>query len=229
MTAGRVTGATVTAKAGRITGATRAATTGGRAPVAGLLGRATGGQGPPGGHPARAAGPSTGTTEAGTTATATTVPSAGTVSPAPARTSAGTVSSATTARLRTAPCETTVRGETTVQGTVRPVMTVRTAPRARGRADGRKRADGPRRAGTLPGQPGVPDIPRAVGPQVSGGAQDRADISDICSQAAGLRATFTFSVTRTPTRSAGCGRLTVAVGGLCDRNSLPDSTKSQRS
>jgi hypothetical protein len=139
--------------------------------------------------------------------------------PGTARTSAGTVSSVTTARLMTALHEMTVPH----------AMTVRTAPRARKRVGGRKRAAGPRRAGILPGQPGVPDIPRAEASPVSAGAQGRVDISDICSQAAGLRGGFTFSVTRTPTRSVGCGRLAVAVGGLCDRNSLPDSTKSQRS
>jgi hypothetical protein len=89
---------------------------------------------------------------------------------------------------------------------------------ARAGPPGRKRAE------TLADLPDVLGIPPAEVPQVRGGTQDRADISDISSQASGLRVGALF-LAPTPTRAAGCGRLTLAVDGLCDRNSLPDSTK----
>ena len=67
--------------------------------------------------------------------------------------------------------------------------------RAASRAcDGSRRPGGgrarwpPRQAGTLADHPGVPDIPQAGAPRLSGGRQDRDDISDITCQAAGLRA-----------------------------------------
>ncbi len=96
-------------------------------------------------------------------------------------------------------------------------------PRPAGSSSGRARGvpTGRRRPGTLADHPGAPDIPRAAAPQVSGGTPDRADISDISSQAAGLRRQAQFSRTRTPTRPAGCGRLALAVDGLCDRKFTP--------
>jgi len=139
-----------------------------------------------------------------------------------ATTAGGTTALGTTALGTTVP-ETTVPGTTaTSAGTVRRADT--SGPRASrdpvraGLAD-RKRAE------TLADLPGVRGIPLAEVPQVRGGTQDRADISDISSQASGLRVGALF-LARTPTRTAGCGRLTLAVDGLCDRNSLPDSTKS---
>ena len=89
---------------------------------------------------------------------------------------------------------------------------------ARAGLAGRKRVE------TLADLPGVLGIPPVEVPQVRGGTQDRADISDISSQASGLRVGALF-LAPTPTRAAGCGRLTLAVDGLRDRNSLPDSTK----
>jgi hypothetical protein len=46
----------------------------------------------------------------------------------------------------------------------------------------------------LADQPSAPDIPRGAPPRASGGIPDRADISDISSQAAGMRRRLSFPV-----------------------------------
>jgi hypothetical protein len=181
---------------GRANGTTGAATTGGRA-LPGRLSRVTGGLARRGGHPARAARPvataghraTTGTATAGTAMTGAGATATGTTVPP-----AGTVPSAETARSGT-----TRHPATSGQGG----MSGRPAPRGRrlagvprraGRSSGRAPGvpTGRRRAGTPADHPGVRDIPRAGAPQATAGTPDRADISDICSQAAALRAGLTF-------------------------------------
>jgi hypothetical protein len=153
---------------------------------------------------------------------ATAGPPAGTAAlPAATGPSAATVITRTTAATGPTGAATTggrarAAGAETPPGVPRPAASSQDLAR-RGRT-----ARSPARA--LPDRPCAADIPRAVAPPASGETPDRADISDISSQVTGLPCRLTFSSERTPTRSARCGRLALAVDGLCDRNSLPDST-----
>ena len=178
--------------------------------------------------------PATGTTATGTTATgriaattraATTGGLAPTARPGPVPSARVHPGGRTARATRTA---TTVAGTTAPGTTASSAGTVRRAGvpgLAASRRPARAGPAGRKPQGTLTGQRGPRDIPVAEVPQVRGGTQDTADISDISSQANGLRVGPLF-LARTATRSAGCGRLALAVDGLCDRNSLPDSTKS---